>query len=242
MIKIQNLSKTYNGVTVLNLEHIEIPKGQAFGLVGNNGAGKTTLFSSLLDLIQPTTGSIENKGLVVNESEEWKSHTASFIDESFLIGYLTPEEYFYFIGDLRGENKADIDALLASFEDFFNDEIIGKRKYLRDLSKGNQKKVGIVATLIGNPEVIILDEPFANLDPTTQIRLKGIIKKMASDRDVTVLVSSHDLQHVTEVCDRIVVLEKGNQVRDIMTSPETLKELEHYFSGKGPLLAPSEDE
>lgn len=242
MIKIQNLSKTYNGVTVLNLEHIEIPKGQAFGLVGNNGAGKTTLFSSLLDLIQPTTGSIENKGYIVNESEEWKSHTASFIDESFLIGYLTPEEYFYFIGDLRGQNKADVDALLATFEDFFNDEIIGKRKYLRDLSKGNQKKVGIVATLIGNPEVIILDEPFANLDPTTQIRLKGIIKKMASDQDVTVLVSSHDLQHVTEVCERIVVLEKGNQVKDIMTSPETLKELEHYFSGKEPLLVASEEE
>ncbi|WP_299208220.1 ABC transporter ATP-binding protein [uncultured Dokdonia sp.] len=232
MIEIHNLSKSYNGVSVLHLERISIPKGQAFGLVGNNGAGKTTLFSSLLDLIQPTTGYIKNGGYEVHKSEEWKSHTASFIDESFLIGYLTPEEYFYFIGDLRGENKADVDALLAGFEDFFNGEIIGKRKYLRDLSKGNQKKVGIVATLIGNPEVIILDEPFANLDPTTQIRLKGIIKKLAADKDVTVLVSSHDLQHVTEVCERIVVLEKGELVKDIMTSPETLKELEKYFSGE----------
>jgi len=232
MIEIRNLSKSYNGVTVLSLDRISIPKGQAFGLVGNNGAGKTTLFSSLLDLIQPTTGYIKNGGYEVHKSEAWKTHTASFIDESFLIGYLTPEEYFYFIGDLRGENKADVDALLAGFEDFFNGEIIGKRKYLRDLSKGNQKKVGIVATLIGNPEVIILDEPFANLDPTTQIRLKGIIKKLAADKDVTVLVSSHDLQHVTEVCERIVVLEKGEQVKDIITSPETLKELEKYFSGE----------
>jgi len=232
MITIENLSKSYNGVTVLDLEHIDIPKGQSFGLVGNNGAGKTTLFSSLLDLIQPTTGFIKNGNVKVNESEAWKSHTASFIDESFLIGYLTPEEYFYFIGDLRGQNKADVDGLLATFEDFFNDEIIGKRKYLRDLSKGNQKKVGIVATLIGSPEVIILDEPFANLDPTTQIRLKGIIRKMAEDRDVTVLVSSHDLQHVTEVCERIVVLEKGKQVKDIMTSPATLRELESYFAGE----------
>jgi ABC-2 type transport system ATP-binding protein len=232
MIEIHNLSKNYNGVSVLNLERISIPKGQAFGLVGNNGAGKTTLFSSLLDLIQPTTGYIKNGGFEVHKSEEWKTHTASFIDETFLIGYLTPEEYFYFIGDLRGENKADVDTLLAGFEDFFNDEIIGKRKYLRDLSKGNQKKVGIVATLIGNPEVIILDEPFANLDPTTQIRLKGIIKNLASNKDVTVLVSSHDLQHVTEVCERIVVLEKGEQVKDIITSPETLKELENYFSGE----------
>lgn len=232
MIEIHNLSKSYNGVTVLSLDRISIPKGQAFGLVGNNGAGKTTLFSSLLDLIQPTTGYIKNGGFEVHKSEAWKTHTASFIDESFLIGYLTPEEYFYFIGDLRGENKADVDTLLAGFEDFFNGEIIGKRKYLRDLSKGNQKKVGIVATLIGSPEVIILDEPFANLDPTTQIRLKGIIKKLAADKNVTVLVSSHDLQHVTEVCERIVVLEKGEQVKDIMTSPETLKELEKYFSGE----------
>jgi len=225
----------------LNLDRISIPKGQAFGLVGNNGAGKTTLFSSLLDLIQPTTGFIKNKDVKVHESEDWKTHTASFIDESFLIGYLTAEEYFYFIGDLRGQNKADVDQLLAGFSDFFNDEILGKRKYLRDLSKGNQKKVGIVATLIGNPEVIILDEPFANLDPTTQIRLKGIIRELAANKDVTVLVSSHDLQHVTEVCERIVVLEKGEQVKDIMTSPATLKELENYFSGKDVVLSKEEE-
>jgi len=231
MITITNLSKTYSGVTVLNLENIEIPKGQSFGLVGNNGAGKTTLFSCLLDLIQPSTGYIQNGEFKVSESEAWKPHTASFIDESFLIGYLTPEEYFYFIGDLRGQSKEEVNILLATFTDFFNDEIIGKRKYLRDLSKGNQKKVGIVATLIGTPEVIILDEPFANLDPTTQIRLKGIIKQMTLDREVTVLISSHDLQHVTEVCERIVVLEKGKQIKDIMTSPATLKDLERYFSG-----------
>ena len=232
MIAIHNLSKSYNGTTVLQLDGLEIPRGQAFGLVGNNGAGKTTLFSCLLDLIRPTTGYVQNGEVKVHESESWKKHTASFIDETFLIGYLTPEEYFYFIGDLRGQNKADVDALLSGFSDFFNDEILGRRKYLRDLSKGNQKKVGIVATLIGNPEVIILDEPFANLDPTTQIRLKAIIREMAEDDHVTVLVSSHDLQHVTEVCERIVVLEKGKQVKDIMTSTATLKELEDYFSGE----------
>lgn len=230
MIKVNALSKKYNGVTVLDIEELEIPRGQSFGLVGNNGAGKTTLFSSLLDLIQPTTGYIENGGVKVNESEAWKMHTSSFIDDSFLIGYLTPEEYFYFIGELRGQNKADVDKLLAGFADFFNDEILGKKKYLRDLSKGNQKKAGIVATLIGNPDVIVLDEPFANLDPTTQIRLKGIIKDLAADPNVTVLVSSHDLIHVTEVCKRIVVLEKGKLVQDIITSPATLKELEEYFS------------
>jgi ABC-2 type transport system ATP-binding protein len=231
MIKVRDISKTYGQNTVLKIGSLDIPKGQSFGLVGNNGAGKTTLFSLLLDLIQPTTGYISSKGIKVHESEDWKPFTSSFIDESFLIGYLTPEEYFYFIGDLRGQNKADVDALLAQFEDFFHGEILNQKKYLRDLSKGNQKKAGIVASFIGNPEIIILDEPFANLDPTTQIRLKGIIKKLSEDKQVTVLVSSHDLMHVTEVSDRIVVLNKGEVVKDIETSEATLKELETFFAG-----------
>jgi len=231
MITVHNLTKTYGENTVLNIDHLEIPKGQSFGLVGNNGAGKTTLFSLLLDLIQPSSGHIINKDVQVDQSEDWKPFTSAFIDETFLIGYLTPEEYFYFIGELRGRNKADVDALLSGFDDFFHGEILGQKKYLRDLSKGNQKKVGIVASFIGNPEVVILDEPFANLDPTTQIRLKGIIKDLAAKEGVTVLVSSHDLIHVTEVCERIVVLNKGEIVKDLHTSAETMKELEAFFAG-----------
>lgn len=230
MISVNNLSKKYNNVEVLNIENLAIPKGQAFGLVGNNGAGKTTFFNLLLDLISPTTGFITNKTIQVNNSEDWKPYTSAFIDESFLIGYLTPEEYFYFIGELRGVKKADINAFLKQFKEIFNDEILGKKKYLRDLSKGNQKKAGIVSALIGNPEVIILDEPFANLDPTTQIRLKKLLKNLTQNSNSTVLISSHDLGHVTEVCDRIVVLDKGDVVKDIETSTETLKELEAYFS------------
>ena len=114
MISTSNLSKKYNESTVLNIENLDIPKGQSFGLVGNNGAGKTTYFSLLLDLIQPTTGHIKNNNVLVHESEDWKPFTSSFIDESFLIGYLTAEEYFYFIGELRGQNKSDVDALSCS--------------------------------------------------------------------------------------------------------------------------------
>jgi ABC-2 type transport system ATP-binding protein len=230
MIQATELSKKYAGTAVLNITSLEIPKGQSFGLVGNNGAGKTTFFNLLLDLIKPTTGNVVNNQIQVNTSEDWKPFTAAFIDESFLIGYLTPEEYFYFVGELRGMNKADIDTFLKQFEEIFNEEIVGKKKYLRDLSKGNQKKAGIVAALIGNPEVIILDEPFANLDPTTQIRLKKILRDLTRNSNATVLISSHDLGHVTEVCERIVVLEKGEIVKDIKTSEETLKELETYFS------------
>jgi ABC-2 type transport system ATP-binding protein len=230
MIQVNNLSKSYNGTTVLKIDNLEIKKGESFGLVGNNGAGKTTFFSLLLDLIQPSTGHINNGLAQVNTSETWKNYTASFLDESFLIGYLTPEEYFYFIGDLRGQNKASVDELLAKHSEFFNGDILNSKKYIRDFSKGNMKKIGIIATLIGNPEVVILDEPFANLDPTTQFRLKKIIKDLADDPKVTVLVSSHDLLHTVEVSNRIVALSKGEIVKDIQTSAETLKELEEFFA------------
>ena len=230
MIQVNNLTKKYNATTVLNIQELEIPKGQSFGLVGNNGAGKTTFFSLLLDLIEPTSGGIINHNIEVNTSESWKNFTGAFLDESFLIGYLTAEEYFYFIGELRGQNKADVDALLNKYEEFFNNEILNTKKYLRDLSKGNMKKVGIIATLIGNPEVVILDEPFANLDPTTVNRLKKIVKELAKNPDVTVLISSHDLLHTVEVCNRIVALNKGEVVKDINTSEETLKELEAFFA------------
>ncbi len=232
MVTVTNLTKEYNGIKVLDIPHLEIPRGQSFGLVGNNGAGKTTFFSLLLDLIQPTTGSIFNKEITVSQSEAWKPFTSSFIDESFLIGYLTPEEYFNFIGELRDQNRAEVAVFLQKFEDFFNGEVLGRKKYLRDLSKGNQKKVGIVAALMGSPEVVILDEPFANLDPTTQIRLKSIIKTLIREAEVTMLISSHDLIHVTEVCERIMVLDKGKVVKDLQTSDATLKDLEQFFAGE----------
>jgi len=229
MIQVHQLAKAYNGVTVLNIDHLEIPKGQSFGLVGNNGAGKTTFFSLLLDLVQPSQGYISSNNVQVNTSEDWKPFTSAFIDESFLIGYLTPEEYFYFIGELRGQNKADVDSFIQKYAEFFNGEILNNRKYIRDFSKGNQKKIGIIAALIGNPQVIILDEPFANLDPTTQIRLKKIIKELADNPEVTILVSSHDLLHTIEVSNRIVALQKGMIVKDLVTSAETLQELEAFF-------------
>lgn len=230
MINTTDLSKKYGTNTVLDIDSLNIPKGQCFGLVGNNGAGKTTFFNLILDLIKPSSGQVLNNDIQVNTSEDWKPFTSAFIDESFLIGYLTPEEYFDFIARLRKVNQADLTSFLVQFEELFNDEILGKKKYLRDLSKGNQKKAGIVAALIGQPEVIILDEPFANLDPTTQIRLKKILNKINSETESTLLISSHDLGHITEVCERIVVLNKGQVIKDLKTSEETLRELEIFFS------------
>ena len=231
MITLKNITKKYSRQTVLDIISLDIPPGQTFGLVGNNGAGKTTMFSCLLDLIKPTTGNVLNNGVEVSSSEKWKSFTSAFLDDTFLIGYLMPEEYFYFIGELRGLKKKEVEEFLQQYEDFFHGEILGGKKYLRDLSKGNQKKAGVVAALLGEPKVVILDEPFANLDPSTQIRLKQILKDLSKKKETTILVSSHDIQDVTEVCERIVLLEKGRAIKDIITSPKTLKELEAYFGG-----------
>lgn len=230
MIKVQDITKDYGSARVLDIPSLEITKGETFGLVGNNGAGKTTFFSVLLDLIKASTGNIQINGEKVSEGEKWKNKVSAFIDESFLIGYLTPEEYFYFLGELRLQTKTQVDEFLKQFSEFFNGEILAGKKYIRDLSKGNQKKVGIVGALIGTPEIIVLDEPFANLDPSTQIKLKKLIKEWSANEQITFLISSHDLAHTTEVCNRIVLLNKGKVVKDIKTNPETLRELEDFFA------------
>ena len=229
MISIENLTKTYENKEVLNIDQLSIKKGERFGLVGNNGAGKTTLFNLILDLVKPNTGQVLNNNVPVHQSEDWKKHTAAFIDEGFLIGYLTPEEYFYFVGELRGLNESQVDSWLEEFEIFFNGEVLGQKKYIRNLSKGNQKKVGLVSAFLGNPQCVILDEPFANLDPSSQIRFKEIVKKQIENRTTTFLISSHDLNHVTEVCERIVLLEKGLPIKDITTDSDTFTQLESYF-------------
>ena len=165
---------------------------------------------------QATIASHDNEKCFEPEGEKWSiaQHLQHLIMSSAPVAslYKKPKEF------------------LAQFEELFNDEIIGKKKYIRDLSKGNQKKVGIVAALMGSPEIILLDEPFANLDPTTQIRLKNLLKKWKEENQLTMLISSHDLNHVTEVCERIVLLEKGEIKQDIATSDSTLKDLEAYFA------------
>lgn len=230
ILEITDLKKVYANKTVVNINDLKINAGETVGLVGNNGAGKTTFFRMLLDLIRPSEGHVYAKGRDITGDDEWKDYTASYLDEGFLIDYLTAEEYFIFIGSLHNLSTAEVMDYLKQYEEFFNEEIINKGKYIRDFSKGNQNKIGIAAALMQNPELLILDEPFANLDPTTQIRLKSLIKSLKEGKNITTLISSHDLNHVTDVCDRIILLEKGIIIKDITKDENTLKELEKYFS------------
>ena len=228
MVRVEHLKKVYGSKVVLDIQDLDIPEGQVFGLVGNNGAGKTTLFSLILDLIKPSAGMVFSKDHRVAVSEDWKKYTTAFLDESFLINFLTPDEYFQFIGKLYNWNQEDVNQFLIQFEEFFNNEVLGVKKYIRDLSKGNQKKVGLIAALIGHPEIVVLDEPFSNLDPTSQIRLKKIIEQHS--RGKTFLISSHDLNHIADVCERIVILENGQVKKDLMKSEQTMQELSAYFA------------
>ena len=230
MIQVIDLQKVYNGVTVLNIPELTISQGESFGLVGNNGAGKTTFFRLILDLIEASKGEVMVDGEKVMRNDNWKLKVGSFLDEGFLIDFLTPEEYFAFVGKLYNKTEGDISFFLETMKDFFSTEILGTKKLIRDFSKGNQKKIGIAAALLGDPKVLILDEPFTALDPSSQIRLKRFLTDLQQKQQITMLISSHDLNHVTEVCKRIVILEKGKVVKDIKTSDDTLKELEAYFA------------
>jgi ABC-2 type transport system ATP-binding protein len=229
MLKVRNLGKAYSGNIVVDIPELSINAGETIGVVGNNGAGKTTFFRLILDLVKADRGEVLSKEKNVSKTEEWKQYTAAYLDEGFLIGYLTPEEYFYFVGKLSNRSKADVDEFLKNFETFFDGSVINSGKYIRDLSKGNQFKTGIAACLLQNPEILILDEPFANLDPTTQMRLIRMLADMQRQRPMTIIISSHDLNHVTDVCSRILLMEKGKIIKDLLKSADTLSELEAYF-------------
>lgn len=225
MIDIETLQKQYNKEIVLDIPDLHIPMGECFGLVGNNGAGKTTLFRLILDLVRPTQGSVYIEGDNVQEHEEWKKVTGAYLDEHMLLSYLTADEYFEMLRKLYGLSREDLAQHLQKFEVLFNGEITGNKKYIRDLSKGNLKKVGIVSAMMGHKQIVLLDETFENLDPTSQNRLKRIISEEKENRQITFLISSHDLTHVTDICDRIVLLEKGIIKKDMKAEKEAMTEV-----------------
>jgi ABC-2 type transport system ATP-binding protein len=229
MIKVEGLKKQYKEAVVLDVESLEIPKSECFGLVGNNGAGKTTLFRIMLDLVRASSGKVTFEGNDVSKTEEWKNRVGAYLDEHMLLSYLTPDEYFETLRKIYRLSEEDIKLHLENFKELFNDEILGKKKYIRDLSKGNLKKVGIAAAMMGHPEAVLLDEPFENLDPSSQNRLKKLILQSKENSKITFLISSHDLNHVTEICDRIVLLEKGKVIKDLNEKSLMSEELNTYF-------------
>lgn len=229
-IQINNILKTFGQKTAVHIPQLHIPSGTLLGLVGNNGAGKTTLFRLILDLIKADQGEILSNGVPVTQSEDWKRYTGSFIDNRFLIEFLTPEEYFYFIGETYGMDKSAVDAQLSRFESFMNGEILNQQKYIRNFSAGNKQKIGIVAAMMVEPQILILDEPFNFLDPSSQLDIRDRLAELNKQHGTTILISSHNLSYTTEICNRVILLEKGIILQDAENSPEAIEELNGYFT------------
>jgi ABC-2 type transport system ATP-binding protein len=230
MISLEKLSKKYGSTIAVDIESLIISRGEIFGLVGNNGAGKTTLLRLMLDLLKPEKGKIFSSGIPVYQSEHWKKYTGSFIDNNFLIEFLKPEEYFDFIGFLYGVDAVELKKRLEGFGTFMNGEILGLNKYIRTLSSGNKQKVGIIGAMISEPEVLVLDEPFNFLDPSSQISLKQILKRYYEENTKTIILSSHNLNHISDLCTRIALMERGKIIKDLKNSAEAMNEIEIYFN------------
>ena len=231
MIIIDKLKKNFGEKIAVDIEHYEINQGDMLGLVGNNGAGKTTLFRIMLDLLKADDGKVIINDIDVSQSEDWKSITGAFIDDGFLIDYLTPEEYFYFIGKMYGLKKEEVDERLIPFERFMSGEVIGQKKLIRNFSAGNKQKIGIISAMLHYPQLLILDEPFNFLDPSSQSVIKHLLKKYNEEHNATVIISSHNLNHTVDVCPRIALLEHGTIIRDIRNENNSAeKELEDYFN------------
>ncbi len=229
-ITIENLKKSFGENVAVNINHFEIPSGQILGLVGNNGAGKSTLFRLILDLIKSDEGRVLVNSIDVSQTEEWKDWTGAFVDESFLIDYLTPDEYLQFIARISGIGEEEYQQFLQKFEHFTAGELLGQDKLIRNLSAGNKQKVGIVAAMLLQPKLLILDEPFNFLDPSSQNAIKHLLQEYNRETGATILVSSHNLQHTVDISPRIALLEHGCIIRDIDNTDGTAqRELENYF-------------
>ena len=215
MIRINNLQKNFGTKKAVDIENYTIGQGDMLGLVGNNGAGKTTLFRLIIVLLQSDRGNVTINDIDVSKSED----------------YLTPEEYFYFIGKMYGLKKEEVDERLLPFERFMNGEVMGQKKFIRNYSAGNKQKIGIISAMLHHPQLLILDEPFNFLDPSSQSVIKHLLKRYNEEHGATVIISSHNLNHTVDVCPRIALLENGVIIRDIRNENNSAEqELEAYFN------------
>ena len=230
MIKIENIKKVFGKTIASDIPSFVINDGDILGLVGNNGAGKTTLFRMILDLLKPDTGQVTIDDVNPAESEQWKDSMGAYIDETFLVDFLTPEEFFAFMGKINSIPQEEIDERLKTFERLAGGEIFGQKKLIRNLSAGNKQKVGIMSALLMRPKLVILDEPFNFLDPSSQNILKHILTDYNRETGATILISSHNLAHTIDISTRIALLEKGHIIRDLPNAEGSARqELEDYF-------------
>ena len=235
MIEVRNLTKKYGDHFAVQDISFSLEKGKIYGLLGPNGAGKSTTMNIMTGYIAATSGEVIIEGHdIFKEAEEAKKHIGYLPEIPPLYMDMTVWEYLFTVADLKGVPKSERKSMIG---DVMEKVMITnmKDRLIKNLSKGYKQRVGIAQTLIGNPDIIILDEPTVGLDPKQIIEIRTLIKQLGEDH--TVLISSHILSEIGAVCDHVVIINKGHLV--VSDSTENLEKL---FKGQDILCLSAQGE
>lgn len=209
MIECRNIELGFDSGFQLNIDHLFIRHKAFVVITGANGAGKSVLLKILLNLTKPDKGFVTINGKSNVSDESWKAHTGAYLGESYLMGFLTAKEYFSFITKIkdREKNRTD-DWDVTPFYPLCPAEIIKHPILIRDLSTGNQARVGILGALIQQPSLLLLDEPFAHLDRAGQLALKSVLEQLSA-RGATILLTTHEPDLLRGLATDFITLESG---------------------------------
>lgn len=235
MIEVRNLTKKYGDHFAVQDISFSLEKGKIYGLLGPNGAGKSTTMNIMTGYIAATSGEVIIEGHdIFKEAEEAKKHIGYLPEIPPLYMDMTVWEYLFTVADLKGVPKSERKSMIG---DVMEKVMITnmKDRLIKNLSKGYKQRVGIAQTLIGNPDIIILDEPTVGLDPKQIIEIRTLIRQLGEDH--TVLISSHILSEIGAVCDHVVIINKGHLV--VSDSTENLEKL---FKGQDILCLSAQGE
>lgn len=216
MIKVQNVTKKYNKFLAVDNINFEIADGEVVGFLGPNGAGKSTTMNMITGFIEPTSGEIIVNGYDINQKSKQAKRQIGYMPENVpLYLELTVKEFVSYMADLklvkRSEKKAEIDRVIG---------VTGLKdvqgKLIRNLSRGYRQRVSLAGALVGNPPILILDEPTVGLDPKQVIEIRNLIKSLGKEH--TILISSHILSEISQMCNKIMIINKGKILRIDSTS------------------------
>ncbi len=208
MIKARSIVKDYNGFKALDGISFELEDTGIFGIIGHNGAGKTTLLKIMSGLIPPTSGELEIGGIdAVKNPDALKERLGYLPEESRLYENMNVEGYLSFFGEIYGLSQEEIDERRKNLLGRLN--LDAGNKKLGELSKGMKRKVAIARSLIHDPTFLVYDEPTSGLDPMTSRYISEFLRSMKKDNDKTILLSAHNLFQVEEICDKIMILQRG---------------------------------
>ena len=214
MVSIQHISKSFGSQKVLNDVSLEIPAGQIVGLLGPNGAGKSTLMKILIGLWSADSGTVSAPSRIGYLPENNPLYEEMYVTE-----------YLQFMAKMTNDKcqMTNVDALIDKVG--LTPEC---HKHIRELSKGYRQRVGLAQALIGDPELLILDEPTTGLDPNQLVEIRSLIRSLGKDR--TVILSTHIMQEVREMCDRVIILDHGTVKADLPI--DRIPDLETLFHEK----------